>query len=72
MARNMSQFDTSGSGDMPVGGADGAVRIHIDDIDQCNHRDNNVCPICAELTDEEVAAIRHYFALLAEKRQADE
>lgn len=47
----------------PVGGADGAVRIHLND--GCNHRYGNVCPACAELTDEEVAAIREYFALHA-------
>jgi len=51
----------------PVGGADGRVRIYLDN-DGCNHRDNNVCPVCAELTDAEVAALREYFARLSAKR----
>ena len=59
----MSQFDTTGSGHIPVG----SPRIHLD-TDGCNHRDNNACPACAELTDEETNALREYFALLEAKR----
>ncbi|SBS73872.1 hypothetical protein MHPYR_180100 [uncultured Mycobacterium sp.] len=59
----MSQFDTTGSECFPVG----SPRIHLDS-DGCNHRNNNACPACVELTDEEVAALREYFALLAAKR----
>lgn len=55
----MSQFDTTGSGHIPVG----SPRIHLDG-DDCNHRYNNVCPACAELTDEETAAVREYFRLI--------
>lgn len=63
----MSQFDATGSGHIPVGSA----RIHLQS-DGCNHRDNNVCPACAELTDEEVRAIREYFELLRAKRATGE
>lgn len=59
----MSQFDTTGSGHIPVG----SPRIHLDN-DGCNHMDGNVCPACAELTDAEVAALREYFELLEAKR----
>ncbi|BCI54965.1 hypothetical protein NIIDNTM18_42430 [Mycolicibacterium litorale] len=52
----------------PVGGADGAVRIYLND--GCNHRYGNVCPACAELTDEEAAAIREYARLLRERSAA--
>lgn len=47
----MSRFDTTGSGHIPVG-----PRIHLDD--DCSHRDNHVCPACAQLTPEETAALR--------------
>lgn len=53
----------------PVGGADGAVRLHFDG--RCDHAGINVCPQCAELTDEEVAALRKYFDLLAQKRASE-
>jgi len=51
----------------PVGGADGAVRIHLFP-DGCNHRYGNVCPACAGLTDEEAAAVREYFRLLESRK----
>lgn len=63
----MSQFDTTGSGHIPVGSA----RIHLQS-DGCNHRNNNVCPVCAELTDDEVRAIREYFRSLKAKRTSPE
>lgn len=44
----------------------GGARVDLDG-DGCNHRDGNVCPACAELTDDEVAALREYFARLAAK-----
>lgn len=62
----MSQFDTTGSGHIPVGSA----HIHLDN-DGCNHMGGNVCPACAELTDAEVAALREYFALLESRRAED-
>jgi len=55
----MSQFDTTGSGHIPVGSA----RFQFDK-DGCNHLYGNVCPACAELTDAEVEALREYFARL--------
>lgn len=63
----MSQFDTTGSENIPVGSA----RIHLES-DGCNHRDNNVCPACAELTAAETDAIRRYFQLLKAKRTTPE
>jgi len=41
----------------------GPVRIHFDT--DCDHLDRNVCQSCAGFSDEEVAALRRYFALLA-------
>lgn len=55
----MNQFDTAGSGHLQVG----AARIHLDN-EGCNHLDGNVCPACAELTDDEASAVREYFARL--------
>lgn len=55
-------YGTTGRDDL-VGGA----RIHLDDSG-CTHRDNHVCPACAELTEAETEALREYFALLANKR----
>lgn len=42
----------------------GSARVHLSS-DGCNHRDSNVCPACAELTEDEVAALREYFARLS-------
>ena len=42
----------------------GSARLHLSG-DGCNHRDSNVCPACADLTDAEVAALREYFARLS-------
>ena len=42
----------------------GSARLHLSS-DGCNHRDSNVCPACADLTDAEVAALREYFARLS-------
>jgi hypothetical protein len=49
---------------IPVGDA----RVHLDGND-CNHQGRNVCPECAELTQAEVEALRHYFSLLERKRK---
>jgi len=43
----------------------GSARVHLSG-DGCNHRDSNVCPACAELTDDEVAALREYFERIAD------
>lgn len=59
----MSRFDTTGSGHIPVGDAG---RFHFS-LDDCNHQGINVCPECAELTAEELAAIREYVALLTNR-----
>lgn len=48
----------------------GGARIHLD-TDKCTHRNNHVCPACAQLTDEETEALREYFALLAAKRSSE-
>ena len=45
----------------------GSARLHLSS-DGCNHRDSNVCPACADLTDAEVAALREYFARLLRQR----
>lgn len=63
----MSRFDTTGSGGIPVGPA----RFHLNG-DGCSHRYNNVCPNCAQLTDEETAALRKYFDLLAGNSKSDQ
>lgn len=43
----------------------GSARLHLSG-DGCNHRDSNVCPACADLTGDEVAALREYFERIAD------
>lgn len=52
--------DTTGSGHLPVGGP---VKF-TEDPDRCTHTGINVCPKCAEFTDEETAAVRQYIESL--------
>jgi hypothetical protein len=39
---------------------------------RCTHTDRNVCPRCAELTDDEANAIREYISRLVSVRGADQ
>jgi hypothetical protein len=64
----MNQFDTTGSGHIPVGWP----HIHLATDSSCPHTGINVRPKCAGLTDAEVAALREHFALLAAANAADQ
>lgn len=60
----MSQFDTDGSGHIQVGGS---ARFTFDPA-QCTHTGIKVCPVCAELTEEEAAAFREHIQRLRDER----
>lgn len=47
----------------------GSAQVDLDG-DDCDHQCGNVCRWCAGLSDDEVAALREYFALLDSKRDS--
>lgn len=60
----MSRFGTDGSGHIQVGGP---VRFTVDP-GHCTHAGINVCPVCAEFTEAETAAVRAHIQRLREER----
>ena len=64
----MSAFDTSGSGHLPVGGQ---IRWWENPL-ECTHAQRNVCPQCAELTEDEAAAVAEYIATLRDEAVSDD
>ena len=64
----MSAFDTSGSGYLSVGGQ---IRWWDNPL-KCTHAQRNVCPQCAELTEDEAAAVAKHIANLRDKAVSDD
>ena len=65
----MSRFDIpEGSHHLVVGGSPAE---YWEQPSKCSHSFCEVCPECAALTDDEVAALRKYFALLKERQERE-